>query len=346
MGHDQNRERSAEIFRLVVGFMGRQQAGFYPESYRLWYEHAAGINPALSRALDERLASAAPLTDADVRQLHLQHIVPQERDAIERAQARLVALMREASVAISQTGVHAAQFGETLSESSQRLRSLPALETVQAIVAEVLTETQRICAENRSLAQQLNVSAQEVVTLTHHLERAQADAINDPLTGLLNRRGFEQAIGKVFESTTQLPGASLLLADLDQFKQINDSHGHLVGDQVLRAFAQVLRSRIKGADIAARLGGDEFAVLMPDTILAGAMAVAEQIRSKLLQGRLRLLDREETVGSITVSIGVAHSEAASSLDQLLQSADAALYAAKNAGRNCISSNATRQPVGR
>lgn len=153
--------------------------------------------------------------------------------------------------------------------------------------------------------QQLETSAGEVVTLTQNLERAQAEAINDPLTGLLNRRGFEQAIGKVFESTAQLPGASLLLADLDRFKQISDAHGHLVGDHVLRTFAQILRSRIKGADIAARLGGDEFAVLMPETNLAGARALAEQIRTKLMQGRLPPFDRPDTLGIITVSIGVA-----------------------------------------
>jgi diguanylate cyclase len=332
-----SRERSAELFRLVVGFMGRQQAGFSPENYRLWYEHASGSNPALSQAIEARQAGGTQLSEADARQLYLQHIVPRERDAMERAQERLYQLMREASAAISQTGLHAQQFEETLGEHSNRLRAMPSIESINEIVAEVLAETHKISAANRSLAQQLETSASEVVTLTQNLERAQAEAVNDPLTGLFNRRGFEQAIGKVYESTAELPGASLLLADLDRFKQINDSHGHLVGDQVLRAFAQVLRSRIKGADIAARLGGDEFAVLMPETNLAGAMALAEQIRTKLMQGRLRPFDRPETLGTITVSIGVAHAAGAASLEGILKHADTALYAAKNGGRNCISS---------
>jgi len=336
MGNE-DRERSAELFRLVVGFMGRQQAGFYPESYRLWYEHASGSNPSLSRALDERLAANTPLTDTDVRQLYVQYVVPQERDAIERAQARLVQLIHQASQALSQSGVHAAKYGETLGTQSQRLRAMPSLDAIQEIVAEVLTETQKVVDANKTLAQQLNQSAQEVETLTRHLEQAQAEAINDALTGLLNRRGFEQAIAKVYETTTRLPDASLLLADLDRFKQINDSHGHLAGDQVLRAFAQILRSRIKGADIAARLGGDEFAVLMPETNLAGAMALAEQIRTKIMQGHLRLAGHTEPIGSITVSIGVAYAGTDSTLEALLKRADNALYAAKNGGRNCISS---------
>jgi diguanylate cyclase len=331
-----SRERSAELFRLVVGFMGRQQAGFSPENYRLWYEYASGSNPALSQAIDARQANGTPLSEAEARQLYLQHIVPRERDAMERAQERLYRLMREASAAISQTGLHAAQFEETLDGHSSRLRAMPALDTINEIVAEVLKETQKISASNRSLAQQLETSASEVITLTQNLERAQAEAVNDPLTGLFNRRGFEQAIIKAYETTEQLPGASLLLADLDRFKQINDAHGHLVGDQVLRVFAQVLRSRIKGADIAARLGGDEFAVLMPETNLAGAMTLAEQIRTKLMQGRLRPFDREETLGGVTVSIGVAQAEGATTLEGILKHADVALYAAKNSGRNCIS----------
>lgn len=319
--------------------MGRQQAGFYPESYQVCYEHLAGTNPPLTKAIETHLAAGNVLTDTDVRQFYLQYIVPREREVIERAQERLCKLVRDASAAISQTGVHAAHFEEALDEQSHRLRAMPSIETIQEIVGEVLTQSQKLCAANRSLVQQLETSANEVMQLTQNLERAQADAINDPLTGLLNRRGFEQAIDKAFGGAPQLAGASLLLADLDRFKQINDAHGHLVGDQVLKAFAQILRSRIKGADIAARLGGDEFAVLMPETNLSGALALAEQIRTKLLQGRLRPFDRQESLGTITVSIGVAHGDDRQTLKDLLEHADSALYSAKNGGRNCISAAA-------
>jgi len=317
--------------------MGRQRAGFYPENYQVCYEHLAGTNAPLSHAVEARLAVGHPLSDSDVRQFYLQFIVPREREVIERAQTRLCKLMREASAAISQTGIHAAHFEEALDEQSSRLRDMPSITTIEEIVGEVLKESQKLCAANRSLVQQLETSANEVMQLTQNLERAQAEAVNDPLTGLLNRRGFEQAISKAFDGSTQVVGASLLLADLDRFKQINDAHGHLVGDQVLKAFAQILRSRIKGADIAARLGGDEFAVLMLETDLAGGLALAEQIRTKLLQGRLRPFDRPESLGTITVSIGVAQAETPRDLQALLQEADSALYTAKNGGRNTIAS---------
>jgi diguanylate cyclase len=127
-----------------------------------------------------------------------------------------------------------------------------------------------------------------------------------------------------------------LAVDVDHFKRINDAHGHLVGDQVLRAVAQVLRARTKGSDLAARLGGDEFVVLLPKTSIAGAITLAEQIRTTLLDGRLRRTDREQYVEDISLSVGVAEARTGDRLEDLLHRADAELYAAKRAGRNRVS----------
>lgn len=319
--------------------MGRQAAGFYPASYALWYEHAAGVNPTLSQILEQHIAASTPLTDSDVRNLYARHIASRDRDAMERIEQRLVSLLHETSQIVSETGVHVMEFGECLEGHSKRLQDPSSLEAIHKIVGELLVETQQMCVANVTLSRQLDTSAQEVLTLTQRLERAQLEASKDPLTGLLNRRGFTDAVGKLYAGSTHLHGAGLLMVDIDQFKQINDTHGHLVGDQVLRAVAQVLRARIKGADIAARLGGDEFAVLLPDTVMVGATALAEQIRTTLLQRRLRLIDRNDHIENVTLSVGVAHAGGDTSLEALLKKADSALYAAKHAGRNCVSAEA-------
>jgi diguanylate cyclase len=233
--------------------------------------------------------------------------------------------------------VHFMQFGATLEGHATQLQQPAALEALQHLVGELLTETQQMRLTNLTLTRQLDSSAQEVLTLTERLERAQVEALNDPLTRLLNRRGFEEVVSKLYDGTAPLAGASLLLIDIDEFKKINDTYGHLIGDQVLRAVAQILRARIKGADIASRLGGDEFAILLPDTGIAGAMALAEQIRNTVLQRRLRLTDRNRYVENLTMSIGVACAGNEAALESLLQRADLALYAAKRAGRNRVSS---------
>lgn len=338
MRYRESREHSAELLRLVLPLMARQKAGFHPASYTLWYEHVAGINPSLSQVLEQRLQAQADLNDDDVLRLYAQHVIDRDVRMIERIQQRLAAVLEEASRVVSDTGTHATHFGAALEAHSTRLRALPAdVEVIFKIANELLVETQRMCAASVSLSRQLDLSVQEVQTLTHRLQEVQAEAYRDPLTRLLNRRGFELAVADLLAQGGDLHGAAMLVVDVDHFKRINDTHGHLAGDQVLRAVAQVLRARVKGADIAARFGGDEFAVLLPETAMCGARALAEKIRTTVPQGRLRRLDRQACIENVTLSVGVSHGRIGGNLEELLQRADAALYEAKRAGRNCVSS---------
>lgn len=338
MQYDQSRERSADLLRQAVGYMGRQEARFDPASFTLWYEHAAGLNPALSQVLDQRLAAHLPLTDADVSRLYAKHIASRDSESLQRIQQRLLELMKDASRFIHETGTHATDFGLTLDGASERLKKSEPEGAVQAIVDELLRETQKMLQVNTMLSQQLDSRAQEVQQLTDRLAKVEAEALMDSLTGLLNRRGFEHAVAEVAESGA-LKNAALLVTDVDEFKKINDTFGHHTGDQVLRGVAQILRARIKGDDLAARLGGDEFAILLPDTSLAGAATLAEQIRTALTRAGLRRGQAAERVAGVTVSVGVAHSGDGLGLEELLQKADKALYEAKRGGRNQVKTEA-------
>lgn len=342
MQYEQSRERSADLLRQSIAFMTRQDAGFDPASYTLWYEHVAGLNPALSLVLEQRLTAQLPLTGADVSRLYTKHIAARDSEAIQSIQRRLLELMRETSKVIHDTGAHAADFGQTLDDHSQRLKQSEPSNVVQSIIDDLLRDTQQMFRTNSMLSKQLDSRAREVQGLTERLARVEAEASIDALTGLANRRGFEQAAADLTGTERKIKGAGLLLADVDEFKRINDSFGHHTGDQVLRGVAQVLRSRIKGSDFAARLGGDEFAVLLPDTTIEGAMSLAEQIRIALSKARLRRVQGDESLANVTVSIGVAHSEQGATLETILQTADAALYEAKRKGRNQVCSAASIQ----
>jgi diguanylate cyclase len=335
MHYHQTRENSAEILRIALAHMGRQQAAFHPGSYALWYEHAGGLNPPLSAELDQRIGANLTLTEADVWQLYAQFIVSRDNEALGEIQQRLTTLLRETSEVVSSTGTHALRFGEHLDDHSTRLKEPASLEHIQGIVKELLAQTQHMCLTNATLSRQLDTSAQEVLRLTHRLQSTQSEALNDPLTGLLNRRGFERAVERLIAQSGGMGGASLVAADVDHFKCINDSHGHMAGDQVLRAVGQILRARTKGADIAARLGGDEFVILLPSTPISGALALAEQIRTTLYKCRLRRVDRDEYIEKITLSLGVALAKPGEPLEELLHRADTALYGAKRAGRDRV-----------
>src|SRR5215475_11676819 len=129
------------------------------------------------------------------------------------------------------------------------------LDDVKSLITELVQETTRLQSVARSATEGLEARTREVRILTQRLEQAQSEALIDALTGLKNRRGFERALGEFGRLGYVPSGAALLLIDVDYFKLINDTHGHLLGDKVLKAIAQTLQSNIKGRDIAARMGG-------------------------------------------------------------------------------------------
>jgi diguanylate cyclase (GGDEF)-like protein len=162
----------------------------------------------------------------------------------------------------------------------------------------------------------------------------QWQAITDELTGLVNRRRFLESLRSEITRGERLGGRlSVVLADLDDFKPINDRFGHHGGDEVLQAFADLIRAHCRDVDVAARLGGEEFAILLPETDLSGALAGAERLRRALSQLRIWLGDGQEV--TVTASFGVAELVEGQSLDDLLRAADTALYRAKDEGKNRV-----------
>jgi diguanylate cyclase len=336
MRYLENKERSTEILRLALPLMARQLAAFHPLSYALWYEHCAGMNPDLSRVLDARLTSNSALTEGDVWRLYAQHIAARDIEAFERLQLQLRGLLEDTAQSAADASEQAAQFGHSLEGHAKTLAAPLDPDKLRVLVADMLTDTHKMQIVTSDLSTKLQASTSEVNVLTENLRRAQSEALLDSLTGLKNRRGLERAIEDLLREPDGLMGSALLLADIDHFKVVNDTYGHVLGDKVIRAVAHVLRSSIKGRDVAARLGGEEFAILLPQTSMNGAAAVAEQIRGTVAQGRICRPDGNETIGQVTLSVGVAVAKAGDTLEALLERADAAMYTAKRAGRNRVS----------
>jgi diguanylate cyclase len=339
MRYTEDRDQSAELLRLALPLMARQSAALHPISYTLWYEHVAGINAPLSAVLEASLQESLPLGEDDVYDLHARYIVARDMEVLERLQSKLRDVLEEAAQTAATTLEDSGQFSAALRETSSRLNGPLDLESVHAIIAELARETTRMQSATEAVRERLESRAREVELLTRQLEQAQNEALLDPLTGLKNRRGFERAV-KELALSGQEPcrGAALLLADIDHFKEINDKHGHLLGDKILRAIGQTLQSNIKGRDVAGRLGGDEFAILLQQTPASGARALAEQIRAAVAAGRIRRTDGKDLPGSVALSVGVAIGGNGDNLESMLARADAALYVAKRNGRNQVAVN--------
>ena len=165
--------------------------------------------------------------------------------------------------------------------------------------------------------------------------RLQQLAMRDGLTGLLNHRAFyERLQEEIYRAERYRYPLALVLADLDNFKKINDTYGHLVGDEVLRRVAEILRRQVRRSDVVARYGGEEIAILMPQTTKADARRIAERVRRYIANHPLRVGKGDRI--PVTLSFGVAaYPEDARNARELVARADAALYAAKTNGRNRV-----------
>ena len=335
MRYRETKERSAELLRLTLPLMTRQSAAYHPQSYTLWYEHTAGINPRLSGVLEQRLATDTPLTDDDVWHLYANFVIARDVEAMERMQQQLQALLSDTATVATGAEAEASQFTQTLEVHKLQLRQPIELDAVATIVADLITETERMRITTKELVEQLDRSARDVRNLTEQLKHAEHQAMLDPLTGMFNRRGFERQLRSFLEDTGSLQGGAMLLADIDHFKTINDQYGHVLGDKVIRAVAQVISGNIEGRDIAGRIGGEEFAIFLPETSVIGATAVATQLGKAMSARTIRRSGLDKPVDRVTLSIGVATASPADTFETLLDRSDKAMYAGKRAGRNRV-----------
>lgn len=336
MRYHESKERSAELLRLALPLMAQQRAGYHPQSYTIWYEHTAGINPRLSQAIEQRGVQSPALSEEDVWRLYASFVVARDVESMERMQQQLSSLLDDTAMIATSAGEGASQFTQTLEIHKSQLLEPLAPDHLPNIVGELLANTERMRSTTQELVRQLDHYSSEVKRLTEQLEQAEHQARLDPLTGILNRRGFAQSLEVLKLEGGSLRGGVLLVIDIDHFKTINDSYGHVLGDKVIRTVAQVISGNIKGRDIAGRLGGEEFAVFLTQTSVDGATILAEHIRSAMEARTIRRSGRDEPMGRVTLSIGLATATAdADSFDALLARADGAMYEAKRAGRNRV-----------
>ena len=217
-------------------------------------------------------------------------------------------------------------------------------------VAQVKRENERLRQE---IERTLSALREKNVELEQSLKRVEEVAATDPLTGLYNRRHFVRVIEQSFaEAQRSSRDLSCVMIDLDGYKQLNDRHGHQLGDQILVAAGRVISTNMRKMDVAARYGGDEFILVLPHASAVEAAGVANRIREEYRQAGGALLERAvpgQPVPATTMSIGVAallddRQAVPAGAEQLVARADAALYRSKKDGRNRITLHEARQPA--
>lgn len=328
-------EKSAEYLRQALPLMSQQSAGLHPVSYAIWYEYVSGANPALRAAIEEELKKGTVLNETLTDSLYRRFVAEIDEEQAERISSGFNRVFTDINRSASQAGEQAGKFGHTLERWSENLNDH---QEVARGIDELLGDTRIMQSNVALLQQQLLASQKEIENLKQEVSRARQDALLDSLTGLANRRGFEQALSVCLDGVncSNVPAPCMLMADIDHFKRVNDTYGHIFGDKVIRAVGQILHQSIKGKDMAARYGGEEFVILLPDTPLQGAQMLAESIRTTIEKGRIKRGDAEKSLAQVTISLGVANYRRGESASEFITRADQALYASKEQGRNRVS----------
>lgn len=319
----------------AIRFMESQGVPATPENYALWYAYAAGENDALKQALDELIGHGEPPSPDATGSLYKRFFGGAQADAaVAEVGESLSSIAEDLMKTVSEANDEAAVFSTALADSVGSLDGLTDPQAIARVVKALAENTHNMIAQNATLQEKLEASSQEVATLKENLVSVQKEAMTDGLTGISNRKCFDMALRDAMEQAEKASAPlSLILTDIDHFKKFNDTHGHQTGDHVLRFVAMMLQRSIKSQDTAARYGGEEFAVILPNTDLNAAKALAESVRSMVGSKHLRKKQTGTIIGNITLSLGVAKYRSGESAAAFLKRADDGLYQAKRAGRN-------------
>jgi diguanylate cyclase len=329
------RQAAAERLRLTLPLLARHKVPATPQNYATWFTYVSGEDTALTAEIDRLIAEKVPFTAALNEQLYRRFVSDHDIDNVEKVRDELQQILVDVGSTLNEAGNDSSAYTEKLGEIAKQTRGDQGV-AIRSLLETLIVETRAMQETAHNMHANFEAKTQEIEELQEELKRERKRAITDPLTGLFNRLALIDRLHAVLgEFVDGGAPPSVIMLDIDHFKRINDTHGHLVGDRVIRFVAQSLQDNIKGKDCAARYGGEEFTVVLPETPSNGARSVAEAILKRVSQSQLVRADNKESLGRITLSAGVAQYERGEDVMDFIERADRALYESKHNGRNQV-----------
>ncbi|HVU19983.1 MAG TPA: GGDEF domain-containing protein [Rhizomicrobium sp.] len=330
-------EREQALAKTALALMSECGVLPTPDNFELFYTYAAGSSPGLGKAMDTIVAARRPFTTAILDDLRSRCLSSaRTTQAIDNASMGVTATLNAVMERLEAAGRDAEDYGRTLSRASGELGEDQSPAALRKFVDKLLAETQAMESRTKTLEKELQDSSQQVNRLKAQLDDVRKESLTDSLTGVANRKAFDTHFAAAISEARQSgEPVCLLMCDIDHFKRFNDNWGHQTGDRVLRLVAQGLSENLKGRDTVARFGGEEFAVILRQTSLDNAAALADLLRMYVESKKLVKKSTGDILGTITISVGVAALNEKDSAASLIQRADGCLYLAKNRGRNRV-----------
>ena len=332
---DSDLEKSFLTLKQTIPLMLKHNISAIPTNYALWYTYVANESAELKASLDDVLANNVQLSEAKTKDLYRTYLAETEEVSAWELRQSLEAMLLELSQSLKDTQSETTSFKSIMDNCVDDLvkveREGLSIDEVMALVRNLVKDTQNIRRSTISFNAALTEAQSEIETLRAQLEQSQHEALFDSLTGLCNRLYFDEELA----TQSLKPNLFLLLVDLDHFKKVNDTYGHVMGDLVLKATARKLQATCRDGAQAFRFGGEEFAVIIPNSSFARARGIAESMRKAVEKIRVKDKRSGEILGDIAASIGVAELTKGMNPLALIEKADKQLYEAKRLGRNRV-----------
>ncbi|QCI78736.1 GGDEF domain-containing protein [Hankyongella ginsenosidimutans] len=286
--------------------------------------------------LDQEIEASGGLTEAALTTVRVKVESPDFEEALRRIAQTGSAELSSISGNLAAMRHSAQAYGDTLVAGGRKLENAtdPALQA--ELISRLTSATDAMVTKTQRLENQLAQSTAEIERLRAELERVSSESRTDPLTGLPNRKALQVYLdAQAARSLADRKPLTVMFCDIDHFKNFNDTWGHRLGDEVLRLVAHSLERQSTGLGFAARYGGEEFVVVLPGRDLEAASDIGEQFRDFVASRTLKVRRSSHAIGQVTMSLGIAQMRRDDTLEDLLERADAALYLAKQTGRNRV-----------
>jgi len=338
--HD--KDKALEYAKLSLNRSVKEGLSPTPDIFELWYVYYSGMSPEIARAIDILVANKQKISSERCKELY-QRFLGNSRDeeAVHRAGNQINIAIKDMTGIVHDVKTATSDYNIRLGDVNDLIENVHDTDQLKNILNSVMTDTESMIVQNQKLEMQLDKSSSMLEDLQRDLDNVRKESLTDGLTSLSNRKSFDSELKRVADEAEENNGIfSLLMIDIDHFKNFNDNFGHQIGDQVLRLVARTLTDGVKGRDIAARYGGEEFAIILPDTPLHAGVAVGESLRKVIATKEVINRNTGEKLSRISISTGVAEYYPGEDIVELIERADAALYTAKHNGRNQVAAAPT------
>ncbi len=328
-------EKSFKTLKETVPLLVKHKVSAEPTNYALWYTYASNQSPELNKAVDSTVSQYQSVSPVKAEDLFREHVADKQEVNAWQLRQTMEAMITEFTQSVKDTKKETNDFRQAMDKSLDGLQQVDSegwsVEEVMGFVRNLVKEGQKIRNSTLTFTAAMANAETEIKELKKQLQASQQQALVDALTGLNNRRYFDSELGTAVAGKQ----VSLILADVDHFKKFNDTHGHQMGDQVLKAVAKKLKDSCRDGAQAFRFGGEEFAIIVPINAKERACHLADVMRRGIEKLQIKQKSTGKVIGGITASFGVASFDTGMSANKLIEAADKQLYEAKRLGRNRV-----------